>query len=87
MESDSSRWEGVGKIVALVIRLKCVPLESYLTRRQDLKNAFIDSLAQMAEQYTFNVWALGSNPKGITDISICYFLDVLWNLKLDQKFG
>jgi hypothetical protein len=26
----------------------------------------IDSLAQLVEQYTFNVWALGSNPRGIT---------------------
>ena len=25
-----------------------------------------DSLAQLVEQYTFNVWALGSNPRGIT---------------------
>ena len=27
---------------------------------------FNDSLAQLVEQYTFNVWALGSNPSGIT---------------------
>ncbi len=27
---------------------------------------FNDSLAQLVEQYTFNVWALGSNPRGIT---------------------
>ena len=26
----------------------------------------IDSLAQLVEQYTFNVWVLGSSPKGIT---------------------
>ena len=25
-----------------------------------------DSLAQLVEQYTFNVWVLGSSPKGIT---------------------
>ena len=25
-----------------------------------------DSVAQLVEQYTFNVWALGSNPSGIT---------------------
>ena len=27
---------------------------------------FSDSVAQLVEQYTFNVWALGSNPSGIT---------------------
>ena len=26
-----------------------------------------DSVAQLVEQYTFNVWVLGSNPSGITD--------------------
>ena len=26
----------------------------------------VDSVAQPVEQYTFNVWALGSNPSGIT---------------------
>jgi hypothetical protein len=26
----------------------------------------IDSVAQLVEQYTFNVWVLGSNPSGIT---------------------
>ncbi len=25
-----------------------------------------DLVAQLVEQYTFNVWALGSNPSGIT---------------------
>jgi hypothetical protein len=25
-----------------------------------------DSVAQLVEQYTFNVWALGSSPSGIT---------------------
>jgi hypothetical protein len=25
-----------------------------------------DSVAQLVEQYTFNVWVLGSNPSGIT---------------------
>ena len=28
-----------------------------------------DSVAQLVEQYTFNVWALGSNPSGITKYS------------------
>ena len=26
-----------------------------------------DPVAQLVEQYTFNVWALGSNPSGITE--------------------
>jgi hypothetical protein len=26
----------------------------------------VDSVAQLVEQYTFNVWALGSSPSGIT---------------------
>ena len=26
-----------------------------------------DSVAQLVEQYTFNVWVLGSNPSGITE--------------------
>ena len=28
-----------------------------------------DSVAQLVEQYTFNVWVLGSNPSGITETS------------------
>jgi hypothetical protein len=28
-----------------------------------------DSVAQLVEQYTFNVWVLGSNPSGITKTS------------------
>ena len=30
-------------------------------------NGSEDSVAQLVEQYTFNVWVLGSNPSGITD--------------------
>ncbi len=26
-----------------------------------------DSVAQLVEQYTFNVWVLGSSPSGITN--------------------
>ena len=29
-------------------------------------NGQVDSVAQLVEQYTFNVWALGSSPSGIT---------------------
>ena len=28
-----------------------------------------DSVAQLVEQYTFNVWVLGSNPSGITRLT------------------
>ena len=31
------------------------------------KLRFDDSVAQLVEQYTFNVWVLGSNPSGITN--------------------
>ncbi len=30
------------------------------------KNKGNDSVAQLVEQYTFNVWVLGSSPNGIT---------------------
>jgi hypothetical protein len=29
-----------------------------------------DSVAQLVEQYTFNVWVLGSSPSGITKSTI-----------------
>ena len=31
------------------------------------KNKREDSVAQLVEQYTFNVWVLGSSPNGITN--------------------
>ena len=31
-----------------------------------IKQKCFDSVAQLVEQYTFNVWALGSSPSGIT---------------------
>jgi hypothetical protein len=34
----------------------------FLKKNSDLH----DSLAQLVEQYTFNVWVLGSSPRGIT---------------------
>ena len=33
---------------------------------QQNKGGTYDSVAQLVEQYTFNVWVLGSNPSGIT---------------------
>jgi hypothetical protein len=29
-----------------------------------------DSVAQLVEQYTFNVWVLGSSPSGITKFGV-----------------
>ncbi len=37
--------------------------------RHRLIPKFDDSVAQLVEQYTFNVWVLGSNPSGITQAS------------------
>ncbi len=34
------------------------------------KNKRDDSVAQLVEQYTFNVWALGSSPSGITSFKV-----------------
>ena len=34
--------------------------------RLTVKRFRYDSVAQLVEQYTFNVWALGSSPSGIT---------------------
>ena len=37
-------------------------------RNEDIGNEGLrdDLVAQLVEQYTFNVWALGSSPSGIT---------------------
>src|ERR1700761_8071495 len=45
--------------------------KSFLTYFCTPKNAHLalegkDSVAQLVEQYTFNVWVLGSSPSGIT---------------------
>jgi hypothetical protein len=36
------------------------------TSLEVLAERSIDSVAQLVEQYTFNVWVLGSSPSGIT---------------------
>ena len=33
-----------------------------------LFNEVADLVAQLVEQYTFNVWVLGSNPSQVTDL-------------------
>ena len=40
-----------------------------------LKNDFYDLLAQLVEQYTFNVWVVGSNPTGITNTSVAQLVE------------
>ena len=32
------------------------------------RETVLDSVAQLVEQYTFNVWVLGSSPSGITKL-------------------
>ena len=36
----------------------------------------IDSVAQLVEQYTFNVWALGSNPSQVTKALVVKLVDM-----------
>jgi hypothetical protein len=40
--------------------------DTFFIYKQRCKTKFDDSVAQSVEQYTFNVWVLGSNPSGIT---------------------
>ncbi len=49
-----------------------------------------DSVAQLVEQYTFNVWVLGSNPSGITKKASqkCEaFFCAIWIRKEEQAWG
>ncbi len=48
------------------------------TRRDEIVKAKQDSVAQPVEQYTFNVWVLGSNPSGITE---SHSIEWLFSLK------
>ena len=47
----------------------------------------LDSVAQLVEQYTFNVWALGSNPSGITEGArdSAFFVFMLVKIWIAQK--
>ena len=45
----------------------CLPSRPQIAEHPSCK-AFFDPVAQLVEQYTFNVWALGSNPSGITKL-------------------
>jgi len=38
----------------------------FCTPKSERKKEQVDLVAQLVEQYTFNVWALGSSPSGIT---------------------
>jgi hypothetical protein len=46
------------KAVSFASQFRETPFEKAKLRK--------DSVAQLVEQYTFNVWVLGSNPSGIT---------------------
>jgi hypothetical protein len=46
-------------------KIWCNYFSPYLCTPNDEKGN--DSVAQLVEQYTFNVWALGSSPSGITE--------------------
>ena len=51
----------------------CIGVFSTFASLQTTKGSSVnknnDSVAQLVEQYTFNVWVLGSNPSGITEKS------------------
>ena len=38
-----------------------------IDKKEKISCSKYDSVAQLVEQYTFNVWVLGSNPSGITN--------------------
>ncbi len=46
------------------ILTEILSLHHFQKRKRFIKRK--DSVAQLVEQYTFNVWVLGSNPSGIT---------------------
>ncbi len=48
-------------------KIWCNYFSPYLCTPNDEKGN--DSVAQLVEQYTFNVWALGSSPSGITEMT------------------
>ena len=41
-------------------------------KQGNIVNEVADSVAQLVEQYTFNVWVLGSNPSRVTKIEVHY---------------
>jgi hypothetical protein len=45
-----------------------------------------DLVAQLVEQYTFNVWALGSSPSGITKKSLNKKFRLFYFEPRDEKF-
>ena len=55
-------------MIYFYIELGCTVIFQY--KKDNFKTSSIsknDSVAQLVEQYTFNVWVLGSNPSGITE--------------------
>ena len=47
----------------------------YSFKRCWVSDLFIDLLAQLVEQYTFNVWVVGSNPTGVTNTSVAQLVE------------
>ena len=43
-----------------------------------------DSVAQLVEQYTFNVWVLGSNPSGITKLTLMELIYICEVAQLEE---
>lgn len=52
----------------ILFKVGCKSKISYFCTPKNKKG--IDSVAQLVEQYTFNVWVLGSSPNGITGIRV-----------------
>ena len=48
--------------------MRKIRLKLFIRTASDEALAKSDSVAQLVEQYTFNVWVLGSNPSGITEL-------------------
>ena len=60
---------------------------SLQTTKGSSENKNNDSVAQLVEQYTFNVWVLGSNPSGITKKATPKELLFLCPLGSDRRVG
>ncbi len=58
--------EGRGKIILEIFLKNLMGLMKIPIFANLLKERRLDLVAQLVEQYTFNVWALGSSPSQIT---------------------
>ncbi len=60
------------EIIKIVISLQ--HQKQGYTAKQNVDDLVTDSVAQLVEQYTFNVWVLGSNPSRVTSKNIINLL-------------